>query len=188
MKEKGILILSHVGFSFVDQLASQISNEGIERYILSSKPEDQNNDRISELKTMGEWFNSTEQHQLCWDDVLNTIKQLQSDNINVVACISVWGGYRGLMALANEYLGIKDITNDCVSLLTNKFELRKKLFQHGLSNILVEPLTEKVFNAYQQQAVAKFIKPFRGIASFGTFKLTAELCWNDIISLQQQLK
>ena len=188
MKEKGILILSHVGFSFVDQLASQISNEGIERYILSSKPEDQNNDRISELKTMGEWFNSTEQHQLCWDDVLNTIKQLQSDNINVVACISVWEGYRGLMALANEYLGIKDITNDCVSLLTNKFELRKKLFQHGLSNILVEPLTEKVFNAYQQQAVAKFIKPFRGIASFGTFKLTAELCWNDIITLQQQLK
>lgn len=188
MKREGILILSHVGFSFVDQLASQIADEGVERYILASKPENQHLNRGSELKNMGEWLNLTEQHQLCWGDVLDAIKQLQADQKNIIACICVWEGYRELMAHANEYLGIKDISTDCVSLLTNKLELRQTLYQYGLSKVLVEPLTETKFNTYQRQAAAKFIKPLRGIASFGTFKLTPELCWQDIVVLKQQLK
>lgn len=187
MKAQGILILSHVGFSFVDQLAKQADTQGMERFILSSLPEKQHLDRLTLLQDMGEWFNSTEQHELSWDDVLHAIKQIQSQGKTIAACVCVWEGYRELMARANEHLGIKDIAPDCVPLLTDKQQLRKTLYAEGLSQVVVEPLTEQNFLAYQQQGASKFIKPFRGIASFGTFQLTPQVSWDDIQALQHEL-
>ncbi|MBM3115194.1 ATP-grasp domain-containing protein [Jeongeupia naejangsanensis] len=185
---QGILILSHVGFSFVDQLATQVANEGVERYILSSLPEPDNLKRLDDLKDQAEWFRHTRHHELGWNDVQTAIADIQSEGKTIVACVCVWEGYRVIMAEANAYLGVTDIHPDTVNVLTDKYALRRLLFEHGLSEVTVEPLTEDKLLAYQSQNAIKFIKPYRGIASFGAFRLTPDVRWSDIEALHHELQ
>ncbi|WP_432723858.1 ATP-grasp domain-containing protein [Jeongeupia wiesaeckerbachi] len=188
MIAQGILILSHVGFSFVDQLAKQAADEAVERYILTSLPEPDNLSRLEDLKGLGEWFGATQQHELNWDDVKGAIADIQAQGKTINACVCVWEGYRSLMAQANAYLGVTDIHPDAVDLLTNKYALRRLLYQHGLSEVQAEPLTEGNLLSYQAQGAIKFIKPYRGIASFGAFRLTPDVRWSDIQALHQELR
>jgi hypothetical protein len=186
MKKNGVLILSHCGYSFVDQIAPLVANENLQVYILSSHPDNGHEHRIETLEKMADWVQVTGKHELTWSDVESAILFLQQQDIALKACISVWEGYRSLMAQANETLGIPDLSANRVQLLTNKLALRQQLFSHGLSKVVAEPLTEKLLMQYQQENAQKFIKPRHGIASFGTFRLTRNISWQDIKAIQKE--
>jgi hypothetical protein len=186
MKKNGVLILSHCGYSFVDQIVPLAANEDLQVYICSSRPDNGHEHRIDTLKNLTDWVQVTDNHELVWQDVEDAIISLQEQGVALKACISVWEGYRSLMAQANEILGIPDLSASTVKLLTNKLALRQQLFNSGLSEAVVEPLTKELLERYKKNGAQKFIKPRHGIASFGTFRLTQDISWQDIEAIQKE--
>lgn len=188
MKKNGVLILSHCGYSFVDQIASLIRKEGLCVYILSSLPDTGHEFRIQALHQLADWVEVRDKHELEWYEVADAITSLKNQGFTVNACITVWEGYRALMAQANSSLEVKDLAAETVSLLRNKLLLRQQLLRSGFSSAASEPLTKELFEQYQHQGLQKFIKPRQGIASFGTFRLTGDVAWQDIEDIQAEFK
>ena len=96
------------------------------------------------------------------------------------------------MAMINNQLDVEDLTNDKIQLLTNKLKLRQKLFASGLSKVTSEPLDQATFERLKSKCkksgIQKFIKPYRGIASFGTCRLTEDLEWHQIENIAREWK
>ncbi len=188
MSMPGFLILSHVGFSFVEALADEIKSSDQHVFILSSKPEVHHAGRVAALNLLATRANVTERHELTWADVQQTIDDISQQGYKLNGCICVWEGYRRLMAQANHYLGVDDLLPQTIELLTNKLALRQLLQANQLTSVIAEPLTAELLTRYQHENAKKFIKPVTGIASFGTFRLTQSLAWSTLEALQEDFK
>ncbi|MBW4565629.1 MAG: ATP-grasp domain-containing protein [Mojavia pulchra JT2-VF2] len=187
MNQTGVLLLSHCGYSFMEELISNVATHSLESFVLSSLPLPANSHRIQELQAKSAWFAVTENHALTWEDVERVMQKLAAQGYSIVCCLSVWEGYRTFMAKANQILGVADIEPAQVELLLNKYELRQQLNQAGLSQVDSVLLNERTWLDLQSKGKSAFVKPVTGIASYATFRLTADKTWQDIEKIQSEI-
>lgn len=180
----GVLLLSHCGFSFMEDLIDLIKQSGRECYVLSSKPSSENPERITQLSALVDWIAVSEKHDLTLDDVRKTLHALREQHKTVEACLSVWEGYRYFMALVNHQLGISDLNEETILKITDKCILRQELRKHQLSLIHAEILTPELLEALKIKPEKKFIKPRTGLASYGAFRLKSSTTWEAVKKIQ----
>jgi hypothetical protein len=177
----GVLLLSHVGFSFMEELLATLDARGLKSFVLTSLPEpDHVAERLHELGGNADRVRATESHVLARDDVADYLKSLRLAGEEVLCCVSVWEGYRHLMAYANEQLGVCDLSETQVPQLRDKLTLRNTLADAGLTRVRAGQLTRQSLRSHQDSGGRYFIKPVTGIASYGTFPLSATTSWTDI--------
>jgi len=178
---EGVLLLSHVGFSFMEDLAGTVTARGLKVYVLSSLPEPQHRrSRPAALADLTDDVRVTAEHVLTPHDVEDHLHRLQAAGVQVLCCLTVWEGYRHLMALANARLGVPDLDEKQVLELRNKLTLRNRLADAGLSRGRACALTPGTLAERQRDGGRYFVKPVSGIASFGTFPLTPGTTWTDV--------
>ncbi|MEQ5840644.1 ATP-grasp domain-containing protein [Paraburkholderia acidicola] len=177
MLADGILILSHCGYSFVEDLVAAISQRQLHAYVLTSQPLPEQIGRLDALRALAAGVHAGDTHELSQADVEHTLDALQARGVRVRACISVWEGYRALMAYANARLGVADLDPDHVESLRDKLHVRNALHAAGLSSRTAFALTPQVLRKLQTSGGDYFVKPVHGIASYGAFRLTHDTTW-----------
>lgn len=187
MNKTGVLLLSHCGYSFMEDLISNVATHSLESFVLSSLPLPANSHRIQELQEKSAWFGVSENHALTWENVEQVMQELAAQGYRIVCCLSVWEGYRTLMAKANQILGVADMEPAQVEFLLNKYELRQQLNQAGLSQVDSVLLNEHTWVDLQAKGKPAFVKPVTGIASYATFRLTTDKSWQDIEKIQNEI-
>ena len=106
----GVLLLSHCGFSFMENLAAAVRARGLRVLILTSRPADDTPRRLARLRELADAvLDVPDRHELVEQDVATALEALRSRGEKVVACLSVWEGYRALMARANAGLDVQDL-------------------------------------------------------------------------------
>lgn len=187
MSKTGVLLLIHCGYSFVEELISNAATRKLDSFVLSSRLLPGNDHRLVDLQQKSACFSVSQDYGLTWQDVEQVIKQLAARGHQVVCCLSVWEGYRTLMAKANQMLGVADMEPTQVELLLHKYELRQQLRQAGLSQVNSVLLDEQTWNDLQGKGKAAFVKPVTGIASYGSFPLTPDKHWQNIEQIQTDI-
>ncbi|MFF5935592.1 acetyl-CoA carboxylase biotin carboxylase subunit family protein [Streptomyces sp. NPDC012508] len=178
---RGVLLLSHVGFSFLEDLARTVRARGLKVYVLSSLPEPQHQgSRPGALADLADDVRVTDEHVLTPHDVEEYLDRLRAAGASVACCLTVWEGYRHLMALANARLGVPDLDEKQIPELRDKLSLRNRLADAGLSRARAAALTPETLAARTRDGGRHFVKPVSGIASFGTFPLTPDTTWADL--------
>lgn len=177
---KAILILSHRGKGFAPELIRAARAVGLEAWVLSSSSETD----TEKLKNSCDWFRITSEPHLTVEDVRGVIAE---GNGRLTACISVWDGYRELMSLANEALGAVDLRPDDLQLLLDKHAFRVRLAEAGLSQVSSTKVTPSNLASLKGEG-RKFLKPRRGVASFGAFPLTPDLEWDDLLHVRTSME
>jgi ATP-grasp domain len=183
----GVLILSHCGFSFAEDLIAAIRARDLQPFVLSSKPlAEHGENRLQMLRESAEAVLSSDSHVLDEDDVVHALASLRASGYTVKACISVWEGYRVLMAHANALLGVSDLAAQRADRLRNKLFVRNELRSAGLSGIDARLVTPDVLDELKRDGVAYFIKPVQGIASYGAFRLSQDTTWSVLDSIAKR--
>ncbi len=185
VKRKNILVLCHQGFSFADDLISQAHECGFTATVLTSKIRADQSDRYHHLELKADFFFSTEQPALAHADIHLALNTLQSREVDTVACISVWEGYRLLMAETNATLGACDEQPERLALVLDKYRLRLALLNAHLSQTQTCLLTDQSLPTFQSRAV--FIKPRWGLGSFAAFRWTGEPLKEKLAELSKQM-
>jgi predicted ATP-grasp superfamily ATP-dependent carboligase len=183
----GVLLLSHCGYSFIEELIQNATAQGLKSFVLSSRPLPSDRHRIRELQEKSTWLGLGEHHELTSQEIKQALNYLAAQGYRVACCLSVWEGYRILMAMANQELGVADMSLAQIELLLNKYELREQLRQAGLSQANAVLLNAQTWADLQAKGKAVFVKPVTGIASYGTFRLTPNKRWQDIAQIQANI-
>ena len=180
----GVLLLSHVGFSFMEDLIAALDARGLHSYVLTSLPEPEHVPaRLHDLEAKATHVHSTDAHVLTRADVAAYVDELRARGERVLGCVTVWEGYRHLMAHANALLGVPDLDPDQVLGLRDKLMSRQKLTAAGLSAVHAVALTEESLADHKQRPGRYFVKPVSGIASYGTFPLSDATTWEEILRI-----
>jgi hypothetical protein len=165
----------------MEELIAALDARGLRSFVLTSLPEPAHiPKRLHELGDKAYCVLATESHVLTRDDVEEYLASLQQAGEEVVCCISVWEGYRHLMAHANAQLGVYDLSEKQILELRDKLTLRNRLAKMGLTQVRATELTPESLRSYQSDGGHYFVKPLKGIASYGAFRLHASTSWADI--------
>ncbi len=187
--EEGFLFLSHRGLSFVDDLMAKASALGMKSYVLSSLPSEETPGRAAALIAAADWCRVTPSDSLLLDDVLAAIRDLEAQGKRIVGCVSVWEGYRSWMAEANHALGAPDEAPERIARILDKHELRSRLYAAGLSHVRSELIEDEAsFDRVLRASGKRFVKPRRGLASFGAFRLTDKITYARLQALSQEMR
>jgi hypothetical protein len=187
MTKPGVLLLSHCGFSFMEDLLDSLRARGLRSFVLSSSPlQTLKAKRLEQLSRIADRLICTDAHVLTADDVQSALVHLQELGETVLTCISVWEGYRGLMARANASLGIADLGAVQVERLRNKLMVRNRLAAARLTQANAVPLTHENFDELKSDSNRRFVKPVCGIASYGAFTLRPDSSWSAIASIVEE--
>lgn len=185
----GVLLLSHVGFSFMEDLIGTVTARGVKTCVLSSLPEPRHQvSRPEQLTALADDVHVTSEHVLTPDDVDAYIDQLEATGTSVQCCLTVWEGYRHLMASANARLGVPDLDEKQILDLRDKLTLRNRLADAGLTRGRASALTPTTLAERQREGGRYFVKPVSGIASFGTFPLTPDTTWSELERLASEAR
>ncbi|MCX4527048.1 ATP-grasp domain-containing protein [Streptomyces sp. NBC_01551] len=177
----GVLLLSHVGFSFLEDLIGALDSRGVKTYVLTSRPLPEHlPERLDDLAAKAYDVHSADSHVLTRADVEDHLAALDRRGERVLGCLTVWEGYRHLMAHANSLLNLPDLAEEQVLALRDKLALRNGLADAGLGRTRATALTPDSLAAHQAGGGRYFVKPVSGIASLGTFALTAATTWADV--------
>ncbi|MEZ9288097.1 ATP-grasp domain-containing protein [Vibrio lentus] len=186
-KKNAMLIIVHQGFSFVEEIAVLLKEQNITPCIISSCP--QVNERSDIMAAVGNHLHITDNSALKYEDVRSFADELLADpELNLLASIATYEGYRLFMAKTNERLGAVDSRAEAISSTLDKYQFRTKLFKAGLSQANSYLLNEETFAACKQSEKKRFIKPRRGAASFSSFPLTEDITWAFIQEQVGQIK
>jgi len=181
----GVLILSHCGFSFLEDLKEQLQRRQLRCFVLTSLPLAEHVPaRLEQIQVWADRLYTADSHQLKLEDVNNALQTLHKSGEQVTCCISVWEGYRHLMAAANAALGTYDIDAQQALALRNKLNVRNQLADAGLSQARAHALTAPVLQTLQAQSARYFIKPIHGIASYAAFPLREDTTWKALETLR----
>lgn len=181
----GVLILSHCGFSFLEDLKAELQRRQLRSFVLSSLPLSEHIPaRLEQIQSWADWFYATDAHQLTLENVQGALQTLSESGEMVTFCISVWEGYRHLMASANAYLGTCDIDVRQALELRNKLKVRNRLSAAGLSNSNAHALTADCLELLKIQNQRYFIKPIHGIASYAAFPMREDTTWDALEKLR----
>lgn len=189
MQLDGVLILSHVGFSFVDDLISALRERDLQAWVLTSKPLGElGAERLQGLSDKASTLFATDSHELTREDVAQAVASLRARGLHVRGCVTVWEGYRALMAYANGLVGATDLTPAHIESLRNKLHVRQALYDAGLTKVRARALTRALLEEVQADGGAFFVKPVQGIASYGAFRVTPVTRWSDIEAVTRRLR
>ncbi|WP_414449035.1 acetyl-CoA carboxylase biotin carboxylase subunit family protein [Burkholderia sp. 22PA0099] len=178
MKTDGVLILSHCGFSFAEDLIAACHARGLAAWVLSSRPLPEHGDaRLASLRELAETVFATDAHELGTRDLENALAALHEQGHTIKGCISVWEGYRALMAYGNALQGVGDLPWQRADQLRDKLKVRTQLHDAGLSRVRAHKLTPATLAELQRSGHPYFVKPVRGIASYGAFRLARDTTW-----------
>ncbi|MEU1123455.1 ATP-grasp domain-containing protein [Streptomyces sp. NPDC005899] len=165
----------------MEDLVATVAAHGLTCHVLSSLPEPQHQEsRPAALADLADDVRVTQGHVLTPRDIEEYLDHLRDTGVDVRCCLTVWEGYRHLMALANARLGVPDLDEKQVLELRDKVVLRNRLADAGLSRGRASVLTPTTLAERQREGGRYFVKPVSGIASFGTFPLTAGTSWADL--------
>ena len=194
-QRRGVLVLVHRGFSFIEDLVEAIRTRGLEVYILSSRPadavgasEDGKPRRSARLHELGDWASVTAHDALLSADIEDALVELERSGRQIVGCISVWEGYRRQMAEINQRCGANDIGDDTIALLQDKFAFRRHLAAAGLTSVTSELATEASLARALSGDERHFVKPRHGLASFGAFELKPGLALERLGSIRREME
>lgn len=176
----GVLLLSHCGYSFLEDLRDLLLARNVKCFVLSSQPLPADPTRLKQIEGWSDRLYATASHQLEWADVQRTLEALHAEGEKVRCCITVWEGYRHLMAGANQALGIQDLHPDKVLDLRDKLRTRRELFNKDLSRCRGEKLTQAKLDHLKQDGQRYFIKPVHGIASYAAFPMRPDTQWSTL--------
>lgn len=181
----GVLILSHCGFSFLEDLKQELHRRKLRCFVLSSLPLPEHiPERLEQIHAWADRLYTTDSHQLKLEDVQTALETLRKSGEQVSCCISVWEGYRHLMAAANASLGTYDMDAGQALALRNKLNVRNRLAENGLSHANAYALTESVLERLKAQDQRYFIKPVHGIASYAAFPMRKDTTWKALEDLR----
>ncbi|WP_236572687.1 ATP-grasp domain-containing protein [Burkholderia sp. 8Y] len=165
----------------MEDLIAALEARGLRSFVLSSSPLALvRTKRLRELSAMAHSLICSNSDVLTADDVESALTELREGGERVLACVTVWEGYRGLMAFANAKLGVADCSVAQVTFLRNKLAVRNHLAAAGLSHARAMALTRDNFESLKSGERAYFIKPVCGIASYGAFALRPDTTWSAI--------
>ncbi|WP_231508858.1 ATP-grasp domain-containing protein [Pseudomonas viridiflava] len=182
----GVLILSHCGFSFLEDLKENLHRRQLRCFVLTSLPLPEHVPaRLEQIQGWTDRLYTADSHQLSLEDVNNALHTLRKSGEQVSCCISVWEGYRHLMAAANATLGTYDIDARQALALRNKLEVRNQLAKAGLSQANAYALTAPLLETLQSQDQRYFIKPIHGIASYAAFPMRKDTTWEALEELRE---
>lgn len=181
-----LLVLSHAGKSFIDEWTDVLTNTRFNVVLISSKMPDDRRQLLMQMKTSFKQIIISDEEQLDFKFIKSVIDQLRRSDCAVRACVSVWEGHRMLMSEVNECLGAPDLTTTQYAWIRDKFSLRKKLNELGISKVKTQILNEEIFPLLINSKEKWFIKPRKGVASFGSFRLDEKHSWRDITRLLDQ--
>lgn len=185
-KTPGVMILSHCGYSFLEDLNVELERRQLKCFVLSSLPVPEHvPHRPEQIRAWADQFSVTGSHQLQIADVEAFLEHLHAQGEQVAACISVWEGYRHLMAYANRRLGVHDLEWNHSLSLRNKLAIRNQLADAGLSQARAIELTASNLSLLKQDSRRYFIKPIHGIASYGTFALRDDTRWSTLEKIRR---
>jgi hypothetical protein len=173
--KKGFVVLSHQGLTMVGAIAEQLRSRDLAVFVVSSR---------SARGLTADWLEKVDKAHfvdslsLTHQDVVDFLQTIDSE-VQVMGCISVWDGYRELMAQANERLGASDVPAEVVRLLRDKLAFRHALHARGLSRKRAQQLDAQSFASLQSPSTL-FIKPRTGLASFGAFRADKVTCYQEL--------
>lgn len=180
----GILLLSHCGSSFIENLSASVRARGLRVFVLTSQPTKEVAHRLIQLGELADVvLHIPSRHELIEQDVVTALETLRTQGENPIACLSVWEGYRRLMAQTNAWLDVQDLNIQTVDLLADKLRVREMLFTAGISHVHAEPATDEALQAWLREGRAGFVKPRRGIASYGAQRLKPNLTGHSLAGL-----
>ncbi|WP_447794606.1 MULTISPECIES: ATP-grasp domain-containing protein [Pseudomonas] len=183
--QPGVLILSHCGFSFLEDLKEELRRRQLRCFVLTSLPLPEHVPvRLEQIQSWADRLYTSDSHQLKLEDVQNALQTLRKSGEQVTCCISVWEGYRHLMASANASLGTYDIDARQALALRNKLNVRNRLAEAGLSQANAHALTAPVLELLKAQDQRYFIKPIHGIASYAAFSMREDTTWDALEALR----
>lgn len=173
-KTKAIALLGHQGTPSLKEVTSFAHDSGFELVVLTSKPS--MDSLIKPAQEVAHLVHIVDQNSLTLDDVKAFEALLCERNIELVAAVATWEGYRPLMSYLNNQVNAADCSVDAIETCLDKHKMRKMLVAKGLSESKVEVLdlnqlvgnVDAVFAEHQ----GKFIKPRSGAAAFACFRLT----------------
>ncbi|WP_280696612.1 ATP-grasp domain-containing protein [Kitasatospora sp. GP82] len=165
----------------MEDLVEALGARHLKSFVLSSLPLPEHQpQRARDLQDKADRVQVTGSHVLTREDVEAHIAELQRSGERVLGCITVWEGYRHLMALANAQLGVPDLDEKQILGLRDKLALRNRLADAGLTRVRATELTAGSLRAHQASTRRYFVKPVSGIASYGAFPLSPDTTWADI--------
>ncbi len=165
MSQQSILVLSHQGYSLWQDILAICQPLAIKVHVLASKIA---NPAMAEALAEADLeLTVTENDKLTAADVSAFLTQ----HHNLSACIAPFEGYRSLMAMANQQLGVADLSVDEVKMLLDKLALRERLREVGLSQKWSGLVDSVEGQDKMARGDALFVKPRQGIASAATFKV-----------------
>lgn len=183
-----VVFLSHQGGSFIDDLLRVAHALDFDAFcVCSTVPA--RAARIEHLREASDGLFVGAAAALTWTDVESALETLVARGIRPLACLTVWDGYRTLMARANAHLGAVDLTVEQIELLTDKHRMRHALRSAGLSaadSMRIE--TREDLLAAQALARPLFLKPCRGIGSFAASRLDPATTWSSFEKLRSTLR
>jgi hypothetical protein len=168
MKRGSLLILSHQGFSFLEDVVAAAITLGLRPCILASAPA--SNERKAAVERLCGDVRWVERASLHWTDVLEAAVGFESGGHEFTGCVSIWEGYRTLMARMNQIWGATDLAPEAIRVVLDKFAMRNTLQKAGLSACTTEVVSAENLPTLRQTG-RKFLKPRFGLASFGAFRL-----------------
>ncbi|WP_163576222.1 ATP-grasp domain-containing protein [Halomonas faecis] len=168
---KYIIILSHQGGSFVGKLSQAAEKLCLKSIVLSSRSDA---DKWEKLLAITPYAYQAAESNLTFETVVSLINENDIDTDNIKGFISVWEGYRPLMASLNEHYGFKDISRDTAKTLRDKLKVRSRLKERGLSSVSIDLADEKTISKRLGQAERSFIKPRFGLGSVGAKELKGQ--------------
>ncbi|MFC9931765.1 acetyl-CoA carboxylase biotin carboxylase subunit family protein [Streptomyces sp. NPDC127190] len=183
--EKAVLLLMHQGKSFTEEAAAAAARLGLPLVAVSSRPE--HPEALAESRRHLADCVVTEDPVLGFGDVEKAVRELATRGYTVQAALATFEGYRLLMAELNQLLGAHDSAVAALRLCLDKFELRRFLFERGLSEVRGTRLTPGTVPDLDP-ATRWFVKPVRGASSFAAFTLEDPKDLADLPAIQQQMR
>lgn len=183
---EGLLILVHQGHSYASELAGLAGELGVEAYLLSSRSSQPG--VLDAAVEQAAWSAEIDGSALAERDVADALATLTARGKRVLGCIATMEGYRLLAAGVNSKVGAADSTIPALRNTLDKLAMRRMLCDAGLTRVAACPLDKEALHTALRSGKPAFIKPRRGAASFGAFKLTAAVDYSRITSLQDAMK
>lgn len=183
--KRAVLLLMHQGKSFTAEANDAAAKLGLSLVALSSRPEKPGVLEASR-RNLADCL-VTDGPDLGADDIKNAVQNFAQRGYAVEAVIATFEGYRLWMAALNEELRARDSSVEALRLCLNKLELRRFLFERGLSQVRSQALTSQAL-PHLDPSVKWFVKPMRGASSFAAFILDDFGVLADLPKIQEEMR
>lgn len=180
-----LLLLLHQGKSFTYEASTAAARHGLDLVGLSSRAA--NPAVVKESRRHLTDCIVTDGSRLGAQDIDDVLGRFAERGYAVRAAIATFEGYRLLMAELNRRLGARDSSACALWLCLNKYELRRRLVECGLSTVQCHLLADGTVPPLDP-STRWFVKPVRGASSFAAFILDDPRALEELPQLKEQMR